>query len=56
MNRSSKNIFSSTPNLFPFLPVEICFNVLASVLGFNLIPIFTIFSFLQFVQFQQFHF
>jgi len=38
----SKNTFSSTPNLFSFLPVEICFNVLASVFGFNLIPILTV--------------
>ena len=36
-----KNVFSSTPNLFSFFPVEICFKVFASVFGFNLIPIFT---------------
>ena len=42
---NSKNFFSSTPNLFSFFPVEIWLNVFASVLGFNLIPIFIILFF-----------
>ena len=37
----SINVFLSTPNLFSLLPVEICFNVSASVSGFNLSPIST---------------
>ena len=37
-----KKVFSSTPNLFSFLPVDILFSVFASVFGFNLMPIFTI--------------
>ena len=34
-----------TPNLFSFLPVEICLKVCASVFGFNLIPMLTDFFF-----------
>ena len=36
------NVFSSTPNLLSFFPVDICFKVFASVFGFNLIPISTV--------------
>ena len=38
-------IFSLTPNLSPFFPVEILLKVFASVFGLSLIPIFTIFFF-----------